>query len=57
MSADSLNKLSIDKTMQLGTPGKKKRMGLIMSAACLVVVVIIFLLIKDRRISIETISV
>jgi RND family efflux transporter MFP subunit len=57
MSSDSLNKLSIDKTMQLGTPGKKKRIGLIISAAGLVAVIIIFLLLKDRKIPIETISV
>jgi len=57
MPSDSLNKLSIDKTMQLGTSGKKKRVGLIITIACLVVVVIVFLLFKDRKITIETISV
>lgn len=57
MSSDSLNKLSIDKTMQLGSSSKKRRVGLIVSAVCLVVVVVGILLLKNRKITIETTSV
>ncbi len=57
MSSDSLNKLSIDKSMQLGSPSKKKRIGLIVSIAFLIVVVVIFFLLKNTKVTIDTISV
>lgn len=57
MPSDSLNKLSIDKSKQMVSPVKKKRLLLIAVLVSAVVVIAAFMLFVERKIPIETISV
>jgi RND family efflux transporter MFP subunit len=57
MPSDSLNNLTIDKTLQLKPAATKRRFRLAAVIACIIVAVALILLFKARAVSIETTTV